>query len=212
MDRTLIRVLRHLKMENPILIAGFPGIGAIGSIVTKILIEFLQAELFGDLYSPIFQDFVFIDKNGICHPPRFEFYAGKKNQDLIILTGDGYPALEDIPGHYEICNDILDFVGELGCRSIITIDGAVMPFSHEEIFVAATSREIVSQCIENGAIPYRNRRIIGLAGLILGLARQRGLEGACLLASTPGYKKDRKAALRIYKFLMNLFKEDSPDH
>ena len=212
MNRSFIRVLRRLKLEKPILIAGFPGIGEIGSIVAKMFIEFSQAELFGDLYSPAFQDFVFIDKNGICHPPRYEFYAARKSRDLIILTGDGYPALEDVSGHYEICSEILDFVEKFGCKFIIAMDGALMPVSHEEIYVAATSERIVSQYIERGASLYRNKRIIGLTGLLLGLAEKRGLEGACLLASTPGYKKDRKAAFRVYKFLTNFLKNNLQDH
>ena len=208
MNRTFIRVLRHLKFENPLLIAGFPGIGAIGSVVAKILIEFLQAKLFGELYSPTFQDFVFIDKNGICRPPRYEFYVVRRGRDMIIMTGDGYPALEDIRGHYEVSGEILDFAGNFGCKVIITIDGAVMPSSYEEIYVAATSKEIASQFIEKGASLYKNKRIIGLAGLILGLAEKRGLNGACLLASTPGYKRDRKAAFRAYKFLSDFLKND----
>jgi len=201
-------VFHHLKLENPILIAGFPGIGEIGSIAAKILIKLSQAELLADLYSPTFQDLVFIDKNGVCHPPRYEFYAARKDRDLIILTGEGYPALEDISGYYEVCGEILDFAEKLGCKSIITIDGVAMPLSHDEIYVAATSKETASQYIEKGAVPYRNKRIIGLAGLILGLAEKRGLEGACLLASTPAYKRDRKAAFRIYKFLADLLKND----
>lgn len=197
-----------LKLENSLLIAGFPGIGYIGSIVAKMLIEFSQADLFGELYSPNFQDFVFIDKNGICHPPRYRFYAVRKSRDLIILTGDGYPALEDIPGHYKVCGDILDFVEKIGCRFIITIDGVPLSLSREEIFVAATSKEIASQYIEKGVAPYKNKRIIGLAGLILGLAKKRELEGACLLASTSGYKRDRKAAFRVYKFLTDFLKNN----
>jgi len=209
MNRTFIRVLRHLKLEDSILIAGFPGIGDIGSIAAKIFIKLSQAELFAELYSPTFQDFVFIDKNGVCHPPRYEFYAVRKGQDLIILTGDGYPALEDISGYYEVCGEILDFAEKLGCKFIITIDGAAVPMSKEEIYVAATSKGIALKYIKKGAIPYRNKRIIGLSGLLLGLAEKRGLEGACLLASTPTYRRNRKAAFRVYKFLADLLKDFS---
>jgi len=208
MNQTFIKVLHHLKLDNPLLIAGFPGIGDIGSIVAKMIIELSQARLFAELYSPLFQDFVFIDKNGVCHPPRYEFYAVRQSRDLIILTGDGYPALEDISGHYKICGDILDFAEKLDCKSIITVDGAVIPLPYKEVHVAATSKEVASQYIRNGISPYRNKRIIGLSGLLIGLARDRGLEGTCLLVSTSGYKRDRKAAFKIYKVLADLLKMD----
>ncbi|RJS89697.1 proteasome assembly chaperone family protein [Candidatus Bathyarchaeota archaeon] len=207
MNRTFIRVLRYPKLENPILIAGFPGIGDIGNIVIKMFIEFHQAELFAELYSPAFQDFVFIDEKGICRPPRYEFYKIEKSRDFVVLTGDGYPAFDDIPGHYEVCSEILDFIEELGCKSIIAIDGAAMPLSYEEIYVAATSKEAASEYVRKGAKLFRNRRILGLSGLILGLAEKRGLTGACLLASTPGYSRDRKAAFRVYKFLEDFLKD-----
>ena len=128
---------------------------------------------------------------------------------MIILTGDGYPSFEDIPGHYEVCGEILDFAEKLGCKSIITIDGAAMSSSQGEIYVAVTSKETASWFIEKGARLYRNKRIVGLSGLLLGLAERRGFEGACLLASTPGYKRDRKAAFRAYRFLADFLKKSS---
>jgi hypothetical protein len=190
------------------LIVCFPGIGEIGTIVAKMLIDLYQADLFAELYSPLFQDFVFIDKKGICYPPRFEFYHAGNKRDLIILTGNGYPGFDDIPGHYEVCGAILDFAEDLGCRYIMTVDGAVVSLPEEEIYVAATSKEVASYYLEKGAHLYKNRRIMGLSGLLLGLAEKRGLEGACLLASTPGYRRDRKAAFRVYRFLTDLLKEE----
>ncbi|KYH40652.1 MAG: hypothetical protein AYL33_005450 [Candidatus Bathyarchaeota archaeon B63] len=203
MNETFIKVLRSPESKSSILIAGFPGVGEIGSLAAKMLTNSFQADLFAELYSPTFQDLVFIDKRGICYLPKFEFYYAKKRPDLILLRGNGYPELDDIPGHYEVSGAILDFVEDLGCRFIITIDGVVVPLPQEEIYVAATSKEIASHYVKRGAHLYRNRRIIGLSGLLVGLAAKRGLDGICLLASTPGYKVDRQAALRVYRFLID---------
>ena len=206
MGRTITRIYRVLELEEPIVIAGFPGVGDVGSLVTKMLVNFLRADLIGELYSSNFQDFVFINKSGICHPPRYEFYVARKRRDLLIVTGDGYPAFEDIPGHYEICGDILDFISKFGCKFIVVIDGVPVVTQQNGIFVAATSKRILQQI--RGASIYRNRKIVGLSGLILGLAERRGLEGLCILASTSRYDRDEKAAFRAYKFLMNLFRSD----
>ena len=206
MGRTITRIYRVLELEEPIVIAGFPGVGDVGSLVTKMLVNFLRADLIGELYSSNFQDFVFINKSGICHPPRYEFYVARKRRDLLIVTGDGYPAFEDIPGHYEICGDILDFISKFGCKFIVVIDGVPVVTQQNGIFVAATSKRILQQI--RGASIYRNRKIVGLSGLILGLAEKRGLEGLCILASTSRYDRDEKAAFRAYKFLMNLLRSD----
>jgi len=206
MGRTITRIYRVLELEEPIVIAGFPGVGDVGSLVTKMLVNFLRADLIGELYSSNFQDFVFINKSGICHPPRYEFYVARKRRDLLIVTGDGYPAFEDIPGHYEICGDILDFISKFGCKFIVVIDGVPVVTQQNGIFVATTSKRILQQI--RGASIYRNRKIVGLSGLILGLAEKRGLEGLCILASTSRYDRDEKAAFRAYKFLMNLLRSD----
>jgi len=212
MKKSFVKVLYAPKLENPVLVAGFPGIGEVGVTVTKMLVEFSQAALFGSLLSPNFQDFVFIDKNGVCHPPKYEFYAAKRDRDLIILTGNGSPSLEDIYGHFEVCGTILDFVEKNGCRLIIVVDGIPASAFGDRIFVSGTSEDVISKCIEVGATIYSNKIAIGLPGLLLGLAEKRGLEGVYLLAPVSSIEKDRKAAFKAYKFLTALLKRLSEDN
>ena len=208
MDQTYIRVHSRPKLEDPILVAGLPGIGNIGKIVAGLLIESSHAELFAELYSPSFPDYALIDKKGICRPPRYELYASKTSKNLVILTGDSQPPLEDIPAHYEVCGDVLDFVTELGCKFIITVGGAPSPQRTKEIYVAATSKKDAKECVEKGAAVYKGGRIVGAAGLLLGLAKKRGLRGVCLLGSTLGLTADREAASRLHKFLRRMLGTD----
>jgi len=197
------RILFRPELENPLLVCGLPGIGNVGKIAASLLIEFSRAKLFAELYSHSFPDYVLINEKGLCRPPRCEFYVstvGKRN--LIILTGDAQPSMEDIPAHYELCGKILDFTADYGCRFIITIGGAPGPQVEREIYVAATSQKIAAEFMEKGAIIYGGGRIIGASGLLLGLAKKRGLEGICLLGTTPGLASDRESARYVYKFLM----------
>lgn len=201
MNQTHIRTHFRPELEDPILIVGLPGIGNIGKIVAGLMIEFSRAELFAELYSPSFPDHTLIDKKGVCRPPRYEFYASKTGGNVIILTGDSQPPLEDIPAHYEVCGDLLDFVGELGCKSIITVGGAPSPHGTRETYVAATSKKHVKEYMGKDIVAYKGGRIVGAAGLLVGLAKKRGLRGVCLLGSTIGLTADREAALRVYKLL-----------
>lgn len=208
MNQTYIRMHSRPKLEDPVLVAGLPGIGNIGKIVAGLLIESSHAELFAELYSPSFPDYALIDKEGICRPPRYEFYASKAGKNLMILTGDSQPPLEDIPAHYEVCDDVLDFATSLGCKFIITVGGAPSPHRTKEIYVAATSRKQAKECLEKEVTIYKGGRIVGAAGLLLGLAKKRGLKGICLLGSTLGLTADREAALRLYKFLGRILGTD----
>jgi proteasome assembly chaperone (PAC2) family protein len=187
--------------KSPVLVVGLLDIGNIGKTVANLLIEFTRAKLFAELYSPTFPDYVFIDKDGVCHPPKYEFYASAKNQNIVVLTGDSQPVLEDIPAHYEVCGDTLDYALNLGCSSIITMAGAPSPHPTNTVYVAGTSKKQVEKFVENGAVPYTGGRIVGAPGLLLGLAEKRGLKGVCLLGSTEGFTTDREAAFRVYKML-----------
>jgi proteasome assembly chaperone (PAC2) family protein len=208
MNQTYFRVHFQPKLEEPILVVGLPGIGNIGKIVAGLLIESSHMELFAELYSPTFPDYALIDKEGVCRPPRYEFYGSKEGRSLVVLTGDSQPPLEDIPAHYEVCGDVLDFVAELGCKFIVTVGGAPSPRRTKEIFVAGTSRKHVEEYLGKDTTVYKGGRIVGAAGLLLGLAKKRGLRGVCLLGSTLGLTADREAASRLYRLLRRLLGTD----
>jgi len=203
MEEPYLRLLFVPELERPVLVSGLPGIGNIGRIVATLMIEFSEAKLFAELYSPSFPDYVLIDDEGVCHSPRYEFYASRMGKrDLIILTGDAQPSADDTPAHYEVCGRVLDLVTDCGCRFIVTVGGAPAPQVNKEIYVAATSEKIAMNFVEKGATIYAGERIIGASGLLLGLAKERSLEGVCLLGSTPGLTADRESAFHVYKFLM----------
>ena len=48
----------------------------------------------------------------------------------------------------------------------------------------------------------REGKIVGATGLTLALAKERGLEGVCLLGATTGFKADRGAGFSVFRFLM----------
>ena len=97
MDKTFLHYLHHPEIVEPIFVEGLPGFGNVGRIAARYLIKFTKAKLFAELYSPYFPDLVIVNKNGICRPPRYEFYAASiKDKHLIILTGDSQPSLDDL--------------------------------------------------------------------------------------------------------------------
>ena len=209
MHKPYFHHLYHPELKKPILIEGLPGFGNVGKIAARLLIEFSQAKLFTELYSPSLPDYVIVNKNGICHAPRYEFYASSTGKThLIILTGDAQPSIEDIGAHYRLCGEILDFVEEHGCKFLVTMGGVPLPRSAGEVYVAATSSKRAIEIMEKGAAIYGEGKIMGATGLLLGLAKSRGWEGACLLSATPGLKADKEAAFSVFKFLMKMLGTD----
>jgi len=125
-----------------------------------------------------------------------------EKNDFIIMTGDTQPSFDDVVAHYELCGEILDFIERYGCKFIVTIGGVPISEEKAQVYVAATSPRLAREFMEKGAVIYSKGKILGATGLILGLAKERGIEGVSLLGSTTGLTADRGAAFSVFKFLM----------
>jgi hypothetical protein len=203
MDKPYFRHIFNPVFESPIFVQGLPGFGNVGKIAAYLLIKFCGAKSFAELYSPSFPDYVSVNSDGICRLPRYEFYAAPmEKNDFIIMTGDTQPSFDDVVAHYELCDGILDFVEKYGCSFIITIGGVPISEDKAQVYVAATSPRLATEFMEKGAVIYSKGRIMGATGLMLGLAKERGINGICLLGATTGFRADRGAGFSVFKFLM----------
>lgn len=203
MDRPYFHEIFAPVLENPIFVQGLPGFGNVGKIAAHLLIKFCGAKPFAEFYAPYFPDYVSVDSGGICRLPKYEFYAAPmERNDFIIMTGDTQPSFEDVVAHYEICSEILDSVVKHGCSLVITMGGVPTAENNAQVYVAATSPRLAMEFMEKGAKLYVKGRVVGATGLLLGMAKERGLDGVCLLGATTGFKADRGAGFSVFKFLM----------
>jgi uncharacterized protein len=202
-DKPYLREISKPTLENPIFVQGLPGFGNVGRIAAHLLIKFCEAKPFAELYSPSFPDYISISTKGIAHLPRYEFYSAPiEKNNMVIMTGETQPSFDDVLAHYEMCEEIVDFVEKLGCRFIVTMGGVPMTEEKAQIYVAATSPRLAAEFMEKGAVIYSKGRIVGGTGLTLALAKERGLEGVSLLGTTTGFKADKGAGYQVFKFLM----------
>jgi hypothetical protein len=202
-DKSCFRQISNPVLDKPIFVQGLPGFGNVGKIAAHLLIKFCGGKPFTELYSPSFPDYVAISSKGITHLPRYEFYAAPmEKNDFIIMTGDVQPSFDDVVAHYSICDEVLDFVEKQGCSFIVTMGGVPIIDEKTQVYVAATSSRLALEFMEKGAVIYSKGKIIGGTGLMLALAKERGLEGICLLGATNGFRSDRGAGFSVFKFLM----------
>jgi len=203
MDKPYLRKLSEPTLENPVFVQGLPGFGNVGRIAAHLLIKFCDAKPFAELYSPTFPDYVSIDPQGICHLPRYEFYyAPMEKNNLVIMTGEIQPSFDDVVAHYQVCDDVIDFVASLGCHFVVTMGGIPITEEKAQVYIAATSSRLATEFMEKGAVIYSKGRIVGGTGLTLALAKEKKLEGVSLLGTTTGFKADREAGFLVFKFLM----------
>jgi hypothetical protein len=203
MDKPYLHEISKPDLENPVFVQGLPGFGNVGRIAAHLLIKFCDAKPFAELYSPYFPDYVSISSNGICNLPKYEFYSAQiEKNNLVIMTGETQPSFDDVLAHYNVCGDILDFAQKIGCSFIITMGGVPITEDKTQVYVAATSPSLATEFMGKGAVIYSKGRIVGGTGLTLALAKERELEGICLLGATTGFKADRGAGFMVFKFLM----------
>jgi len=210
LEKTTIVEKFEVKLKNPILIEGFPGLGMVGRIATSYLAKKLKAQKFAVLYSPHFPYYVIVNGKGSVRLLRgvFSFWKNESGgNDLIFLTGDSQA--QTIEGQYEIANCILDFAKKHDVKLVITVGGYRKETEETpKVVAAATDRKILEKAVKADAIvsPAGNP-IVGTAGLLIGLARFRKMDALCLLSETRGYLPDPKAAksiLHVIQRLLNL--------
>lgn len=196
-----VEIYEKPVLKDPVLVEGLPGIGFVANIATLHLIQELKAKLFGEINSSAFQDFAVTAQKGEIRFPRNElyYYKGRNEEsDLIILWGNTQ-ALTTF-GQYELCGHVLDIAEEFGCHQIITLGG----LKREEkvdvprVFCAASDSETLHDALGLDAQIIEGH-IFGVAGLLVGLGKLRGMKGVCLLAETLGSYLDVEAARAVLK-------------
>jgi len=197
-----IKILEKPKLKNPILIEGLPGIGLVANIAIAFLIKKLEAKILGEIRSPAFPEISVVEKTGILKPPfcRLYYYKGRRDEerDLILLYGNTQALTRR--GQYELCGVILDVSEIFGCKYVITL-GGYRPGKRVErpnLYYAASDPETARTAASLGA-EILGGQIYGVAGLLIGLAALRGMQGFCLLAETSGDRLDVVAAREVLK-------------
>lgn len=206
-----VKMYERPNLNNPVLIEGLPGIGLVANIAVAYLIKKFNAKLFCEIRSSHFHDAALTDGVGRLKYPVNQLYycriegSGGEEIDLILLYGNTQALTQR--GQYELCGCILNIAESLGCKFIITLGGyrpgrtVVKP----KLYFAASDHETARIARNLGAEALKIH-IFGIAGLLIGMCRLRGLKGLCLLSETPGNYPDKDAAIELLKVLSNILK------
>jgi len=203
-----IRLYKEPEMEKPVLIASWPGIGNIGLIAVDTLRGALMAEEFGEIEPwDFFYPKKVIIRNGELRElefPASKFYFVKtEGADLIFFIGEEQPAEGGKPyaegeKAYMMANLVLDVAVKFGCQRVYTSGAAVSPIHHTarpRVWAVPNTERLVDELrrYENTVlmsdIEERGGQgsITGLNGLLLGVARRRGMEAICVMGEIPVY-------------------------
>jgi proteasome assembly chaperone (PAC2) family protein len=229
-----IKLYKEPKLENPIMIVGWPGIGKIGLIAVDTLREMTKAEEFAEIES---WDFFFpkkvIIKSGLLEDLEFPtnkfYYKRFGSNDLLFFIGEEQPKKQGAQGYaegeeaYRLANLVLDVAEKFHCKRVYTSGAAVALIHHtmrSKVWAVPNSEKLIEEIREHpntilmSEIEGRGGQgfITGLNGLLLGVAKKRGFEGICLMGEIPiylqglpmTYPKASKSVIEVFEKVLDI--------
>lgn len=209
----LLKIRARPKLNSPNMVAAWPGIANVASIAVSYLKKGLEFKDLGELNAAHFFDPIGITaRDNVVEAPQFpqsRFYYWKNSpgkSDLILLIGDDQPAVKA----YDLANCVLDMATRFKVNRIYTCAAAITRMHHTEMPKAwgvATDIRLTAELQKYGLMQRGNLKIGGLNGLLLGVAKERGLDAMCLLGEVPGHAariQNPMAALAILRVLTKM--------
>jgi uncharacterized protein len=194
------------------MIAGWPGMGQVGLGACDYLRRKLNATPFAQIdVSTYYRPEALTVENGLGRmpdPPKQDLYFSTE-PPLFIFEGDTQLAGDS---GFKLAAELLDFVLRHGAETVFTgaaYATAVSFRQRPEIYGAATNEDLKATFASFGVKPLKEGNISGLNGLLLGLAAQRAMPAACLLATMPHYAieapnpKASRALIQVFQRILN---------
>lgn len=209
----IVKIRARPRLNSPNMVAAWPGIGNVSMIAANYLLKNLDFKELGEIEASYFFDPIgVIVRDSVVEEPQFpqsKFYYWKNKRpasDLILFIGDNQPVSKG----YELANLVLDVAERFLVNRIYTGAAAMTRMHHTElprVWGVATTPSVVANLKKYNLAEKGNFQIAGLNGLLLGAARERGIEAACLLGEVPSYAsriQNPMAALAVIKVLTGI--------
>jgi len=206
----LVRLYARPKLNSPNMLASWPGIGNVSIIVATYLKRKLDFKELGEIEPSYFFDAIgVVAKDNVIEEPQFpqsKFYYWKNKaggSDIILFIGDDQPFAKG----YELANCVLDVAQRFQVKRVYTCAAALSHIHHTEqprVWGVVTSQHMTEDLEKYGLVQRGNLQIAGLNGLLLGVTKEREIEGICLLGEVPMYAtriQNPMAALAVLKVL-----------
>ena len=229
-----IKLYREPELEKPIMFVSWPGIGNIGIIAANTLKGILKAEEFGEIES---WDFFYPRKvsirDGLLEDLEFPsnkfYYERLEKKDLIFFVGEEQPTegggmYARGEKAYQMANLVLEVSLKFDCQRIYTSGACISPIHHQmkpRVCAVVSSENLIREVkkypntilmSEIGVRGEGEGTITGLNGLLLALAKKRGLETICLMGEIPDwlsgasfpYPKASKSVLEVFAEILGI--------
>jgi proteasome assembly chaperone (PAC2) family protein len=204
-----IRILSRIDPKDPVLLAAWPGMGNVAYGAAMYLREGLKAQKCAEILpQDIFYKTGVQIKDGIVEIPdlpKSEFFFHRNRgggRDLLIFIGESQPVMEK---EYELSRRVVEYAHSCRVKEIVTFAATPVNITHHvdpEVWGVTTESETLQRLPPLGVKIMGSGHIGGLNGLILGVGKEYGLKGLCLLGEIPFYTakiENPKSSLSVLK-------------
>jgi len=204
------------EIRDPYLIATWAGMGNVALGAAKYMKDQLGAERFGEI--KIAESFGFmgvtVKNDGTVESPLLKvipsntFYYWKNkhsSNDLIIFMGETQPSGME----YEFAHKLIEVGEKFKVKRIYTAAAFALPIhisQESKVHYVATSIELIEDLKRFDLQLMTGGSISGLNGFLLGIAKEKGIEGVCLLGEMPNYLTHIEYPKASYSVLSKLAK------
>lgn len=229
-----VKLYRKPKLKKPIMFVGWPGIGNIGIIAMNTLKGILKAGELGEIESwDFFCPRKVSIRDGLLEdldfPSNKFYYQRIEKKDLIFFIGEEQPTeggrmYASGEKAYQMANLVLDVGLKFGCQRVYTSGACVSLIHHQmkpRVCAVISSEGLIKELkkyqntiliSEIGGRGGGEGTITGLNGLLLAVAKKRGVEGICLMGEIPDwlsgaslpYPKATRSVLEVFAEILGI--------
>ncbi|MEO2154501.1 MAG: PAC2 family protein [Nanoarchaeota archaeon] len=181
--------------KNPKVLVGLPGIGNVAKIAADYLIDKNKLEPFLIIYGKYMPHSVIVNKDNVIEVPKIALYKlkNKKNEDIVIITGESQPITEE--SNYEF-SELLFKLFDNKIKEIVAFAGRGLNNvpAEPKVAVVANDKNYLKKVIKelkkiNKNVIYDEKEkavvtITGLAGIIPGVAKIYDIKASVWMADT----------------------------
>jgi proteasome assembly chaperone (PAC2) family protein len=206
-----------MKFHHPWFIAVWPGMGNIAMTAGYYLMAKLEMHLHAEFSPRELFEFEHVEvKDGLIQTASlpssrlFVWVDPAKQHDIILFIGEAQPPR----GKYAFCRRLIEYARQLEVERVFTFAAmatAMHPTHPSRVFGAATDEVNLAELKRLELEILNDGQISGLNGLLLGVAKEMGVPGACLLGEMPHVLSQMtypKGALAVLEAFLTMAKLD----
>lgn len=194
------------KLNKPIMIAALPDMGNVAGIGMDFLVKKLKAKLFAEIYA-FWPPAVSYEQGLIKYDQSSYKFHYLQKENIVLFSGEFNPS--DPRRLYELCYEVVDMAKKLKASTLYSIGAALrQPSPAEPKLFAATTTSKYLNLLKKKKLELLNTQgqITGFNGLVLGIAKEKQLDGICILGEidNPNVIQPKSAKLILEKLLQVL--------